>query len=73
MHRAGFVPSLLGRGEGPPRRSVTLPEGTRPEQIQAAFDDGLVEIVIAGAVKRADSTRIELRYRSTGATRRSLG
>ncbi len=55
------------------RRSVTLPEGTRPEQIQAAFDDGLVEIVIAGAVKQADSTRIELRDRSTGTTRRSLG
>jgi HSP20 family protein len=55
------------------RRSITLPEGTKPEQIQAAFDDGLVEIVIAGAVKQAGSTRIELRDRSTGATRRSLG
>jgi len=54
------------------RRSITLPDGTTPEQIQAAFDDGLVEIVIAGAVKQADSTRIELRDRSTGATRRSL-
>jgi HSP20 family protein len=54
------------------RRSITLPDGTKPEQIQAAFDDGLVEIVIAGAVKQADSTRIELRDRSTGATRRSL-
>ena len=55
------------------RRSITLPEGTKPEQIQAAFNDGLVEIVIAGAVKQADSTRIELRDRSTGATRRPLG
>ena len=54
------------------RRSVTLPDGTKPEQIQAAFDDGLVEIVVAGAVKRADSTRIELRNRSGGATTRSL-
>jgi Family of unknown function (DUF5994) len=31
----------------------------KPEQIQAAFDDGLVEIVITGAVKQADSTRID--------------
>ena len=34
------------------RRSITLPEGTQPNQIQAAFDDGLVEIVVAGAVRR---------------------
>jgi HSP20 family protein len=54
------------------RRSITLPEGTKPEQIQAAFDDGLVEIVIAGAVKQPDSIRIELRDRSKGTTRRSL-
>jgi HSP20 family protein len=55
------------------RRSINLPEGTRPEQIQAAFDDGLVEIVIAGAVSHAESTRIALRDRSSGATTRSLG
>jgi HSP20 family protein len=75
----------FGRGDGDPvfyvrerfygefRRSITLPEGTRPNQIQAAFDDGLVEIVVAGAVKQAGSTRIELRDRSTGVARRSLG
>ena len=45
----------------------------RPEQIQAAFDDGLVEIVIVGAVAQADSTRIALRDRSSGTTTRSLG
>jgi HSP20 family protein len=55
------------------RRSFTLPDGTKPEQIQAAFDDGLVEIVVEGAITQADSTRIELRDRSTGAIRRSLG
>jgi HSP20 family protein len=55
------------------RRSINLPEGTRPEQIQAAFDDGLVEIVIVGAVTQADSTRIALRDRSSGTTTRSLG
>jgi HSP20 family protein len=75
----------FGRGDGEPtfyvrerfygefRRSITLPEGTRPNQIQAAFDDGLVEIVVAGVVTQADSTRIELRDRSGGATSRSLG
>ena len=55
------------------RRSITLPEGTQPNQIQAGFDDGLVEIVIVDAVKHADSTRIELRDRSGGAVTRSLG
>jgi HSP20 family protein len=55
------------------RRSITLPEGTQPSQIQAGFDDGLVEIVVVGAITQADSTRIELRDRSRGATTRSLG
>ena len=48
------------------RRSITLPEGTQPSQIQAAFDDGLVEIVVAGAVTQTDSTRIELADKSSG-------
>jgi HSP20 family protein len=55
------------------RRSVTLPEGTQRSQIQAAFDDGLVEIVISGVSGRSDDTRIELRDRSSGATTRALG
>ena len=54
------------------RRSITLPEGTRPEQIQAAFDDGLVEIVISGVSGRSDATRIELRDRSSAATTRAV-
>jgi HSP20 family protein len=61
------------RFSGEFRRSITLPEGTRPEQIQAGFDDGLVEIVVAGAIKQADTTRIKLRDRSGSATTRSLG
>jgi HSP20 family protein len=55
------------------RRSFTLPEGTRADQIQAGFDDGLVEIVVVGAITQDDSTRIELRDRSGAATTRSLG
>ena len=54
------------------RRSVTLPEGTQRSQIQAAFDDGLVEIVISGVSGRSDATRIELRDRSSGATTRAV-
>lgn len=54
------------------RRAVTLPEGTRRDQIQAGFDDGLVEITVTGVVGRAESARIELRNRSRAATTRSV-
>ena len=54
------------------RRSLTLPEGTQRSQIQAAFEDGLVEIVISGVSGRSDATRIELRDRSSGATTRAV-
>jgi HSP20 family protein len=54
------------------RRSVTLPEGTQRSQIQAGFDDGLVEIVISGVSGRSDATRIELRDRSSAATTRAV-
>lgn len=53
------------------RRSITLPEGTRKEQIHAAFDDGLVEVTVTGASSQAD-TRIELSDKSSGATTRSV-
>jgi HSP20 family protein len=46
------------------RRSITLPEGTQRSQIQAGFDDGLVEIVVEGVTGRSDATRIALRNRS---------
>jgi HSP20 family protein len=55
------------------RRSITLPEGTRRDQIEAGFDDGLVEIVVKGVDTLADSSRIELRDRSSGRTTRSVG
>ena len=55
------------------RRSITLPEGTRRDQIQAGFDDGLVEIVVEGVGEQADSSRIQLRDRSSAATTRTLG
>ena len=54
------------------RRSITLPEGTRRDQIQAGFDDGLVEIVVEGIGTQAESSRIQLRDRSGAATTRTL-
>lgn len=55
------------------RRSVTLPEGTRPEQIVATFDDGLVEIVVAGAAAAEPGTRISFTDRSAPPVTRRLG
>jgi HSP20 family protein len=54
------------------RRAFTLPEGTERSQIQAGFEDGLVEITVAGAAGPPDSARIELRDRSGAATTRSV-
>jgi HSP20 family protein len=54
------------------RRSITLPSGTRREQIRAAFDDGLVEIVVEGVGEQSEDTRIELSDRSSAATTRSV-
>ena len=55
------------------RRSITLPEGTRRDQIQAGFDDGLVEIIVEGVGERTDTaSRIELRDRSGSATTRAV-
>jgi HSP20 family protein len=55
------------------RRVVTLPEGTRPDQINAVFDDGLVEITVKDGASSTSTSRIELRSKSQGATSRSLG
>ena len=54
------------------RRSFTLPEGTEPDQIEAEFDDGLVEIVVRNGAKRETGTRIEVKNRSGEATTRRL-
>lgn len=54
------------------RRVITLPDGTDASQIDAEFDDGLVEITVHDAVAGDDSTRISLTDRSEGATRRNV-
>ena len=55
------------------RRVITLPEGTRADQIAAEFDDGLVEITVRGGVSPAESTRISLTDKSDAPTHRSVG
>ena len=54
------------------RRVITLPEGTEPSQIDAEFDDGLVEITVHDAVAGDEGTRISLTDRSEGATSRKV-
>lgn len=54
------------------RRAITLPEGTTADQINAVFDDGLVEVTVSDGVSPADSTRIALSDRSEGATTRGV-
>jgi HSP20 family protein len=55
------------------RRAVNLPEGTHDSQIEAEFDNGLVEITVHGCINGGELRRIQLRDRSGGATTRSLG
>lgn len=54
------------------RRVITLPEGTDASRIDAEFDDGLVEITVRGAVTGGEGSRISLKDRSGGATRRQV-
>lgn len=54
------------------RRVITLPEGTDARQINAEFDDGLVEITVTDGVSPADSTKIALADRSGAATSRRV-
>ena len=60
------------RFHGEFRRAITLPEGTKRSQVSAEFFDGLVEVVVQGAVRHRDSSRIELRDRSSRRTTRSV-
>lgn len=55
------------------RRAITLPEGTREDQISAEFENGLVEITIRGGVAGAEVRHIALRSRGGAPTTRALG
>ncbi len=54
------------------RRVITLPEGTSADDITAEFDDGLVEITVAGCVPTSSSVRISLADRSDPAESRRV-
>ncbi|GAA1931500.1 hypothetical protein GCM10009737_36830 [Nocardioides lentus] len=54
------------------RRSITLPDGTQPEDLSAEFADGLVEVRVAGAAQGPRSTRIAVADRSRASTRRPV-
>jgi HSP20 family protein len=55
------------------RRSFTLPEGTQADQIEAEFDDGLVEIVVRGGAGESAGTQIAIQNKAGAPTTRSLG
>ena len=42
------------------RRSMTLPEGVGDEDVNAAFEDGMLEVLVKGGAKAQDSSRIEI-------------
>lgn len=52
------------RFHGAFRRAVTVPADVEGDQITAEFFDGLVEIVVAGALRGREGQRIELRNRT---------
>jgi HSP20 family protein len=54
------------------RRSFTLAESTRPDQVTADFYNGLVEIVVRGGANQSSATRIQVNDRSAEAATRTL-
>lgn len=42
------------------RRSMTLPEGVADEDIDALFENGMLEVLIKGGAKAQDPSRIEI-------------
>lgn len=60
------------RFHGEFRRVITLPQGTRADDLTAEFADGLVEVTVRGAARPADTTRIEVVARSRGTSTRRL-
>ncbi len=52
------------------RRAITLPERTTSDDIEAAFEDGLVTITVAGAAAESETSRIEVAHRLRKASHR---
>jgi HSP20 family protein len=45
------------------RRAINLPDGTTDEQISADFENGLLELTVAGGAQASEPTRIALKTR----------
>jgi HSP20 family protein len=60
------------RYHGEFRRAITLPEGTTPEHITAAFEDGLVTVTVRGAGVDDETSRIELTHHARDPESRSI-
>ena len=54
------------------RRAITLPENVTPDDIEAAFEDGLVTITVSGATAERDSSRIQVAHRGGAARSRKV-
>ncbi|GAA1925511.1 Hsp20/alpha crystallin family protein [Nocardioides hwasunensis] len=54
------------------RRSITLPEAVTADDIEAAFEDGLVTITVSGAAADRESSRIEVAHRGRATTQRRV-
>lgn len=52
------------------RRAITLPESVTSDDIEAAFEDGLVTITVSGAAADSDSTRIEVSHQGRRSRRK---
>ena len=54
------------------RRAITLPEDVTPDDIEAAFEDGLVTITVSGAAAERDSSKIQVAHRGRAARSRKV-
>lgn len=58
----GSVFLVRERYYGEFRRAITLPEAVSADDIEAAFEDGLVTITVSGAAAESESSRIAVRH-----------
>ena len=54
--------ALRERYYGEFRRAITLPEAITADDIEAAFEDGLVTVTVSGAAAESGSSRIEVAH-----------
>lgn len=61
------------RRYGPFRRTITLPPGVDAARLDAAFEDGLLEIVVRGGTAGEQHERIEIAGVDSGEVRLDVG